>query len=545
MFEFTDAFKQNTYNLIRDAISEKEFILGISLLEKFINIDVEEDGFDKKHGRDLNNHSLYDNTWTMKDYQYEAFFRKLGKISGAWSNEKKMGVIYGKIGFYKLLSIPEIKEARKQDPKNEDLQKEFSIANAEERHYEQCPCNFYHYIVAYKNRNYLCHNGAIEESFMTKMKKVAAMYIVFLEQCIKNKEVIEQSFEQQLIESKVDFQKFAMDYLNDEQDFYDNKFLQLPWLNENDEIVHYTEKNCMKFIGEAGVGKTTQMRKIFWDEVFEIMEGKSKRIPIWLDLSDMNGIDGVILEEKIRASLGEYSIFYGVLFEKNLISLYLDGYNEVLMDNREKQESLKKKLAYDIDDIHRKYPKLRICMTDRKQKSNPPCLMDNVEVCHFEGMNEAEIKEYCRKYLLNSTYLDMEQYLASEDAEWLYNEMIIPEKMNILIKLIESKRYPKDENEFYNEYLEFIIEREECEKKETRIGELKYLLYKLANQLESPEDEKKEYDILELWTKSGKIAIVEARRLLDLAKELPILVPGKTRNSYRFKYEQYFYIFLD
>lgn len=530
------ANSQNIYSFVKDFISEDDFQDGISLLEKMINIDDEKDGFDEAYGVLLNSISTLDPKIDVKSIcQIEEFFSKLFRLAGKQTDGMMMMNYYTEIGFYDMLKNRAIIKARLNDPQNKDGGA-FRLNSAESKYYEGCPNHFYHYIVAYQFRNTSSHVSD-KESSLTRMKKISSLLVVYLDQCLKNKELIESTYDEHILQTNIDYSKFVEQAYIELADF-ENFFLQLEWVDEKEKRLDYGNECCFKFIGEAGAGKTTQMKKKYWDEVKAVYENKKEILPIWINLGELNGIEEATLEQKVKSLLDKYSDYYDTILRNNRISLYLDGYNEVLLSRDDKHDAIKKKLATDIDALHRKYPQMSIFMTDRKHRSNPPCLQRHVKVCHYNGMNMEDIRNYCNKKLNSEDFQKMNDYLLSDNASWLENNINIPGKIDKLITLVLEDVIPQTENDFYKEYLEFILDREWNEKKETRLDELRFLLHRLARNLNGASDEKSEYEILELWSNNS-----EAARLLTLAKELPILVPGSSEREYKFAYTQYYHIF--
>lgn len=532
MFRFTNS--QDIYSAVNKYIGEEDFKEGISLLEKLINISSKKEGFNTSYGEKLNSINIWDPSSDIKGLCHlEEFLAKLFEISG----DQKEGMLdyYTGIGFFDMLKNPEITKARLKDPKNKEGGA-FHLNEANAECYKDCPNHFYHYIVAYQLRNSSHHVSDIE--YMDdRLKKISSMFVVYLDQCLKNRELIEKAYDEDVLKSNIDYDKFVEPAYKELANF-EKTFLQLVWVDEKENEADYSQGCCFKFIGEAGAGKTTQMKKKYWEEVKAVAEKTRESLPIWINLGELNGFEEATLEQKVRAALGPYSDYYEVLLKYSKISLYLDGYNEVLLGRNDNQDSIKKTLASDIDAIHKKYPKVPIFLTDRKHKTNPPCLQHQVKVCHYNGMSMEDIHNYCNKKLEQEDLQKMTDYLKSENAVWLERNINIPGKIDKLISLVLEGILPKTENEFYKEYLEFILDREWNEKKETRLDDLRYLLHKLAKTLNGSSDEKSEYEILDLWSGNP-----EASRLLALAKELPILIPGSSDRDYKFAYPQYYHIF--
>lgn len=532
--------------------TDAEFELGINTLENLINIEVANSDFDLNYADYINETPL---TSTKIELPFlinpEAFLRKIETLKEHPSHGM-LNRYYTNIGFYDWLNIDAIKAARANDPANADNAQNlpgegFHLNEADATKYIGCPNFFYDYIFIYQLRNKITgHRYKFTGNHIDLMNAVKSLFILYLHQCIINADLINRKHEIELIENKINFIKYAEDHLAAFSDF-NNKFLQLEWKNikTGEPPFSYTFDSCVKFIGEAGMGKTTQMRKMYLHLLEQVAAGEVRLLPVWIKLSDLSEIETLSLKDKILEALDKYSQYYSLLLKNNTIALFLDGYNEVL--TKDLQDAIKRTLSKAIDELHKNYPDLLIVMTDRTTKSTPPCLTKNVQIYTFTGMTPDEMSSYFALKTTPEQKAKLDAYLSSADSAWLKTITIIPEKLNSLIELLnkeEEESLPCSEDDFYEQYLDCILEREETLNKETRIDDLKFLLYTLIGQMSDTDDEKTMNEILNIWLPlAGNLP--EARRLLKLALELPILVPGKSDNSYRFAHTQYFHKLQD
>lgn len=530
-------------SMLEDAFSEEEFQKGIEAFENLINIEDDKSDFNQEYGLELNKSNFLAPEWNFDLMcKLEGFFKKLEMLKGNNDDEITLKEYYIKLGFFDWLNEEDIKMARANDAINSihsnnlNAKDGFQLAEADASQYKKCSHHFYSYIIAYQLRNRVQKYD--NKDFCFRFEKIKSLFIVYIDQCIKNGELINESYEKELLSKRIDYVKFANERMGDYQNF-NREFLQLAWCDEKDAQFAYEFNSCVKFIGEAGMGKTTQMRKMYFELLDSVSKNERSVLPLWIKLSDMNEIQDISLEEKVKNLLGEYGQYYELLLKRNVIVLFLDGYNEIVLND--KNEVVKKRLARDVDDIHKEYPQTIIAMTDRRKKSTPSCLIENVKVFTLSGFSKKEISDYISLKTDGEMLRKIMQYINGKGAEWINHINIIPAKINSLIELISNDIIPSSEDDFYDKYLEFILEREEYEKKETRIAELKYSLYILAQNLNHPQDEKSHNEIINLWKENCFRDVSEALRIFDLATELPILVPGVSDNAYRFAYSQYYF----
>ena len=534
--------------------TEEEFELGLSTLENLINIENKDVDFSAKYGQLLNSTSFLSQDINLTAlFKPEGFLRKIECMKPNPTHGMLMQY-YTNIGFYNWLNLDEVKAARATDPANAANAQNiagnggFRLNEAVAEKYISCPNHFAEYIIVYQTRNKIkAHDSVFTGNYVDLVNTIKSLFTIYLHQCIVNADLINEKHETGLIESQINFVKYAEDRLTAFSDF-NKKFLPLKWENikSGEPAFSYTFDSCVKFIGEAGMGKTTQMRKMYLHLLEQVAAGEVQLLPVWIKLSDLSEIETLSLKDKILEVLGEYAQYYSLLLKNNTLALFLDGYNEVL--TKDLQDAIKRTLSKAIDELHKNYPKLLIVMTDRTTKSTPPCLTKNVQIYTFTGMKPEEISSYFGLKATPEQKTTLDEYLASSDSAWLKTITVIPEKLNSLITLLgednEDIALPCSEDDFYEQYLDCILEREETLNKETRVEDLKYLLYTLINQMADPEDEKTMNEIITIWLPLAG-SLPEARRLLKLALELPILVPGRSDSSYRFAHTQYFYKLQD
>lgn len=564
-FEITAELEDTLRTLLEDYFTEDELKTGLEAFENLINITIPEDNmeqgdadFNQDYGTFLNNNHQMGVTWDLKKgYRLEGFLRKLAIIKDEETQYITLGKFYKRLGFYKRLNRDDVKKARAKDKINADNANNeygkggFDLDKADAIPYKDCGQYFYHYIVAYQLRNKLAHDREIKElrkDSSVLIDFIRSMFIVYFDQCIKNYNCINKYYERQLMEDDIDYKSFAERQIKSVKSVEEG-FIQLHWNTESDEGFEYDFQSSVKFVGEPGMGKTTQMTMMYYKLLQHVLYGNKKILPIWIDLCKFSDLNYGSLEERIKESLGEYKPHYSILLKNNKIALFLDGYNEIIAEDGKGEDKVKIALAKKLDDIHKKYPEILIAITDRSKRSNPPYLEKNTTVYESKGVERYDIEEYIDKKLKDdpTSAKDIIAYLSSEDSRWMGPGAIIPAKINALIELMHNGITPKDANDFYDKYLDFILEREQTEKKETRIVELVFLLHKLTEKMETADSGKSLTDIWDLWlplvqgrSEEQKGNLTETGKLFRLAVELKILEAGND-GKYRFAHAQYFY----
>lgn len=535
----TEKFKNRMDFYVSKRFKEENKDLGkaIVLFEKLLNISSDIGKFDTDYCMILND-SAENNfgDWKRKEgIKIEGFLKKIAHVANIQVEYESSGALnklYKEvIKFNKLLRSDEAKEAMKKDGFS-FKQKPFSKSEANASLYTNCPGFLKEYLFVYQTRNELFHDDYDELS----SEEIQSLFVVYFDVCLKYSDQISEFFDNDMGDS-IDFVKYVNCLEFDLQEF-DKTFLQLPWnrIGSGEDypidspVFDYSSP--IKFIGEAGIGKTTQLMKLYSTCIRHVASQTIKRIPVWIEPANSKES----LYDQIREKTGdEIFNYFDSLSSNGMIALFIDGYNEIL------DESQKRNFAFDIEEYHNKYPKCYIALNDRNLKSNPACFRKNATVFGFDGMSHDEQIEYIKMKSGNNADRIIE-YIESKDASWMERTVIVPEKMNILILIVSDGNTPEDEDMFYDQYFECILEREEVEKKETNIDVLKYLLGILAKNMDNENDEKSQFEIFDLWKEKSGYSITEVRRLFQLAVELPILTNGDDNSSsFRFRYPQYYF----
>ncbi len=564
MFQLSNEFKDNLKGRLRRTIDKEELETGLEAFEKLLKIETPRDNddpdtdFNVKYGELLNKSDNASLDFLRFDHRsgirLEGFLKKLEMLKGNDISGITLNTLYNRIGFFDKLNLSEVKQARAKDPENarnagnERNKEGFKLAMADARQYQDCPGYFDSYIMVYQWRNPEFHGVDYEPDQNT----LNSLFIVYLDQCIINSQLINEQYnewvEKKVLGEAIDYKRYAEERIG-QMAVFDERFVQLKWHTDHMEQAERSNAafsigfdKPVKFIGEPGLGKTTQMREVYYDKMKRVRDGQEKLLPVWVDLFRLQE-NGDSLEEMIKQSLGEYEQYYELLLKKAAVMLFLDGYNEYIM-NRANEEK-KKKLAIDIDEIHRKYPDVFIAVTDRVKRSVPSYLSDNdTRIYVLDGMSEQEMKAYVQRKTEGIVREKLLAFLENEKSLWFREEeAVIPQKMENLIGFMEREDViPENRNVFYQKYYDIVMNREADEKKETRIEHLKRLLRALVSGelIKSETDEADEDDILDFWQSRKNLNWDEAEGFLRLAKQLHILTPGSAEGTLKFTYPEYY-----
>lgn len=398
------------------------------------------------------------------------------------------------------------------------------------------------FIYAWQYRNVVLHPEIkVDREDYALIKK--CFFTVLLEVCIANKKLIEECYLEELEKSVrpvFDAKKKELrDKGKERETFFQETYVKLNWGTEGEDIPEWNEKHkAILLIGEAGAGKTTQMERLYWDE---LCSDKVAHFPIWIKIQELKTKN---LLDEIKDKINDLNS--GCRCEEalreGLISLYLDGLNELLVDDRRESAM---KLANTIQYLMNEYENLHICMTDRTtERLGEVIEAAKVTVYKCESMDKDTITDYCERHwgIELATNIIVAVDSAKPQNAWFWSEehRVIPEKVNGLAEMIRKGNVPTNEDEYYQYYIEHILKRE-IEKKhdKLRVLTLKKLLYKLTVQFDY--EEMFYVDVSDCFKNNLSGDEERAAEYFELACQLLLLV--ESNEKYVFNYYGYYKYF--
>ena len=415
------------------------------------------------------------------------------------------------------------------------------IAEANPEYYRNCNCHIYDYIWVYQARNCAAHGNKIEDrNNCDEISK--AVFFVMINECIRNERIINDAFDKQsLLELRVSFQPIITNKLK-EQDEENKRFVQMEWTG-NDEKKLTSSIGVNKIVGEPGLGKTTQMKHMFREQLNNLITKDGYfNIPVWISLASLNNSTNIDLKEMILNEFKEYcpsndinmKIMVNRLLDRGALTLYLDGYDEI-----RNIDETRSALSRQLDDFNEEYKSVGIIVSDR-QKNNRPPYLENAKIYTCSGMNKDKQKEYIEKNVPKDKHDLVKSIVFSKK---LIDFFVSPEKINMLLDLVKIGKTRKTKEDFYEEYYFYLLERQRKEKKETRVDDFRSYMRKLAEQLDEKEHSARE--VREAWDKENLNSDLY-QYMLDLATEMRILNKQVEGHHTKYKFNMdYYYICVD
>ena len=322
------------------------------------------------------------------------------------------------------------------------------------------------------------------------------------------------------------------------------------------EINQSETLNKIKLIGYAGVGKTTTLEYIEYQDAIHYEE--TQKIPVIISLIAVEKDEPIenLIARKLKPDTQEEgnnndeSIeIVNYLLEKNKINLYFDGVNEISISNYNIKRSFLNRMEEFINKDKNK--KLKIIVTDRD--NSEVSILNSVDTFLIQGMSDRDIDAFIEGNAKPEKVEEIKK-VVKENEEFA-NMIMHPIMIKNLITIIEcGEQIPEDVEELSEVYLKSIIKRELEEKKDPLAAYIDgALTYMVKKSITPKNGEEKDWtsnsptsyfrviDIFYDYAKENNIDL-DAESLLNLIKKMGILKEVEFQ-KYAFADEKFFHIY--
>lgn len=316
------------------------------------------------------------------------------------------------------------------------------------------------------------------------------------------------------------------------------KFVPLKWRLEDSETTMISiwqdiyPANHVLLMGEAGCGKTTSVEYLAYCDAKKWMKDNNCPVPVIIRLIDISDT-WFNIEDVICSTLNIPLDYCRKFLRKGLISVYLDGLNEMISSNE-----IKANAAQQIEKFVKSYSETKVVITDRIHEA---IRIDfNCTQCFLKKMTPVEAREFVVK-----TTVDCDETLLSAVEEYV-DRLESISFTPILLLFIRDYYYknhslPETSDHLIYEFFKHLMEREVKEKKDINAssGRLDALIMYLACQ-EMPAKgwsgiQIKRY--FKICSDLLGIIDINTEASLNLAVQLGIL--SENNGFYRFADEKY------
>lgn len=411
-----------------------------------------------------------------------------------------------------------------------------------------------HYLRLYQFRNALIHKHDIDLSPRTVQAVMISTLVAKLDLCQKNVQALKDGCRAKQRQEGFDGQGFTAAVCRRYQEEEEQGFgyVDVHWVEEAsrekggpakapkeggysvESLLSRPELTRVKLLGEAGTGKSTALRRIEYILASQFRGTDETPLPVYIELGSL--ADGEeVLCARIASRMGVKPRLAKDFLESGGLCLLLDGYNEIL------DTALKRKIAKELDYFGRTYPQTRLFLTDRAVSRAGIPALNTAKKLYLYPMTIKDRRRYFEKNCQDPACLRMLLERLETDPGY-FESMNTPLKLKQLLQVaLHSGELPVD---IVNEYIGYLMEREQDEKKDENIEYLPSFLQALAI-LE--QDSMSERDALVQMAKCKNafgFSLPDTRQCLKLAVDMGLLVceeGGLVRFANR-EYQEYFFM---
>jgi len=364
------------------------------------------------------------------------------------------------------------------------------------------------FVKAYCGRNAIVHSQRITE----EMERFLDMIYTLVETSYQYKDVILDSYLRQEISTAQYINKLLKEYEektsnhfgyiplqievfeNDAYEVLENRYGENATFEDvNQDLEQGTVKwsynqvlNKAKIIGFAGMGKTTTIEHIIYQEAKNVKAHNYQgKIPVFLETIQVErDTSEYTIESLVAKKLGiSTPTLVTKMIERNMLNLYLDGINEIqIADDREKRRYLEK-----VEEFILGNPQLKVVVTDRD--SNENSILNDEPTFVLIGVTEEKIEEFIQKNASKPELVSRKIQEAIARNPMLLDTLRNPFMLKNLISIVEcNKQIPENEDDIAEAFLKAIVERERILKREEKAPHiLRVLIYIVAEDAKKKE----------------------------------------------------------
>lgn len=334
--------------------------------------------------------------------------------------------------------------------------------------------------LTYDLRNSITHNSKLYGGLLPSVKNLPSdlsaiiaviVYITDLYSPILESTQLQQtknSFKPYLELTKKDFQKWKNRFISIEgkedftilEGYAIEEFRENEKEEEKDEIerkgaIDYLRKNeipekRMMIWAEAGMGKSTTLQYLTYKDACDILEkGASIPIPIYIPLKLETEKDTTI-EDTIATKISVSKSECRDLLLKGEVSLFIDGFNEILKD-------LKEQKRREIENLILDYPNTFIIISNRPQTYKD---FVNIPIFRLQKMNKEQIILFIERNS-NADFVKSEILKVLNSKPSFLNIISAPLILWMLINIIvEHNDIPTRRTVIFEEFMRRLYNRE-------------------------------------------------------------------------------------
>ena len=264
-------------------------------------------------------------------------------------------------------------------------------------------------------------------------------------------------------------------YLDEQKD--ELPFVPLRWsihasaeskLANGEEIMEEVDSPQIILVGEAGSGKSTLLKRLVYLQAKQLLELKTEKIPVYIELQRLQQSSSP-LKDALSHALGITVEETEMFLKAGLLTMYLDGFNEIL------DYSVKRQFALELNHILQTDPSQEVILTDRTVKKNTPVMRKSTKVL-FYPLDMDDIRAFitvCTKDDIKNQLLQL-----CEEKEELIRLFDSPLRLEQMIRDYEQTGVITTNT--IAGYIRYLMEREATRKMDRNMDYVEAFLQTLA-----------------------------------------------------------------
>lgn len=397
------------------------------------------------------------------------------------------------------------------------------------------------YARCYEIRNKEAHT-ARDYNLTQRNEIVTSVFKVYLETSNTFKEIIDKKYQYIDLIYNTSAEKYAHNFIIEYKKKHINYIILDGEENSNQvqTLPNLISKNKhVKITGEAGMGKSTTLEYITYNEISKFQN--TGILPILIPLCDVFENKNAIMKKLTQILECSEEYIDNILKNGNSINLYLDGLNEI------KDEERKQSVTDEINKMLSLYPNTKIVLTDRDVSTTGDPdrigITKNIKSYKIKYMNSNQIEEFIEKNGINDDVKSRVRILLDTDEkkERVKKPLVLKQLIDT-INISNIDELPNFDEEFTKIYITAILKREEVNKETAGAKYLSNYLNKIALYLFDHEQtvisRNKILEIISEETKNLQLTEIKSDKILELILQIGF-IQEKEYMEYSFSNDDY------
>lgn len=204
-----------------------------------------------------------------------------------------------------------------------------------------------------------------------------------------------------------------------------------------------SKQNQMIILGEAGIGKTTTMMYLAYNDA------ESGKLPIYVELKLLTS--GDTLENVMKRKVNRISDSFDNIMQSTNTCVFLDGLNEIL-------PSIRSNIYREIIGLINRYPNSFFMISSRPQNYDGE--LGDIPSFILQKMDNIQIEEFLRKNTDSKETREIIINAINTNEEWL-RILGTPLILFMLIRVVSiEKELPDDKNKIIIRFIKSLYNRE-------------------------------------------------------------------------------------